>query len=100
MKCLCLGLAAVPCFVAGVVWAAEPLRDAQMDKVTAAGPFSAFSSAVAQASGKIVTASTATLASVGPVLTPTGSHVTFSIGSVLTAGLPPIIQTNLQANLP
>jgi len=66
MKRLRLGLAMVP-FLAGVAWAAEPLTDAQMDAATAG--FSAVSIADAQASGKVVATSTATLAEVAVVTT-------------------------------
>ena len=66
MKKLILGLAAVP-LLAGTALAAQPLSDQQMDAVTAG--FSAFSTADAQALGKIVATLSATVASVNVVTT-------------------------------
>lgn len=66
MKKFLLGLAAVP-LLAGTALAAQPLSDRQMDAVTAG--FSAFSTADAQALGKIVATLSATVASVNVVTT-------------------------------
>src|SRR5947209_70899 len=95
MKRLLIGFATLP-FLAGIAPAIQPtpLSDVQMDRVTAAG-FSAFAVADAQASGKVVTTSTGTVAQVGPVLTPTGLHVTISFGDALP-GVSPLILQDLQ----
>lgn len=73
MKKLILGLAAVP-LLAGTALAAQPLSDQQMDAVTAG--FSAFSTADAQALGKIVATLSATVASVNVVTTTDTSGIT------------------------
>ena len=65
-----LGLAALP-FMAGAASAAQPLSDGQMDTVTAG--FAAAATADAQALGKIVAASTATVSQVAVVTTTTGT---------------------------
>jgi hypothetical protein len=72
-----LGLAAVP-LLAGTASAAQPLSDHQMDAVTAG--FSAFSTADAQALGKIVATLSATVAAVDVVTTSTGAPVTATFG--------------------
>jgi hypothetical protein len=72
-----LGLAAVP-LLAGAASAAQPLSDRQMDAVTAG--FSAFSTADAQALGKIVATLSATVASVDVVTTSDGAPVTATFG--------------------
>ena len=77
MRKFLLALAATP-LLAGTAWAAQPLSDNQMDGVTAG--FSAFSTADAQALGKIVAALTATVASVDVVTTSTGAPVTVTFG--------------------
>lgn len=77
MKRFLLGLAAAP-LLAGSAFAAQPLSNNQMDKVTAG--FSAFSTADAQALGKIVATLTATVASVDVVTTATGAPVTATFG--------------------
>jgi len=72
-----LGLAAVP-LLASAASAGQPLTDKQMDTVTAG--FSAFSTADAQALGKIVATLTATVAAVDVVTTSTGVPVTATFG--------------------
>jgi hypothetical protein len=72
-----LGLAAVP-LLAGAASVAQPLSDRQMDAVTAG--FSAFSTADAQALGKIVATLSATVASVDVVTSSAGAPVTATFG--------------------
>jgi hypothetical protein len=72
-----LGLAAVP-LLASVASAGQPLTDKQMDTVTAG--FSAFSTADAQALGKIVATLSATVSTVDVVTTSTGAPVTATFG--------------------
>jgi len=72
-----LGLAAVP-LLAGAASAAQPLSDKQMDAVTAG--FAAFSTADAQALGKIVVTLSATVTSVDVVTTSTGAPITATFG--------------------
>jgi hypothetical protein len=72
-----LGLAAVP-LLAGAASAAQPLSDRQMDAVTAG--FSAFSTADAQALGKIVATLSATVSSVDVVTSSGGAPVTATFG--------------------
>jgi hypothetical protein len=72
-----LGLAAVP-LLAGAASAAQPLSDKQMDAVTAG--FSAFSTADAQALGKIVATLSATVATVDVVVNSVGAPVTATFG--------------------
>src|SRR5437764_12095662 len=72
-----LGLAAVP-LLAGAASAGQPLTDKQMDSVTAG--FSAFSTADAQALGKIVATLSATVSTVDVVTTSTGVPVTATFG--------------------
>jgi len=76
---LALGLAPL---MASTAMAAQPLTDNQMDGVTAG--FAAFSTADAQALGKIVASVTATVAQVSVVTTSSGDPVTAGItgGSV------------------
>jgi hypothetical protein len=64
MNKLLLGLAALP-FLAVAASAAQPLTDQQMDRVTAG--FDAFSTAEAQALGKIVATNSSTVALVSNV---------------------------------
>jgi hypothetical protein len=64
--------------LSGAAWAGQPLSDRQMDAVTAG--FSAFSTADAQALGKIVATLSATVASVDVVTTSTGAPVTATFG--------------------
>jgi hypothetical protein len=77
MNKLVLGLAAVP-LLASVASAGQPLTDKQMDTVTAG--FSAFSTADAQALGKIVATLSATVSTVDVVTTSTGAPVTATFG--------------------
>jgi hypothetical protein len=72
-----LGLAAIP-LLAGAASATQPLSDKQMDGVTAG--FAAFSTADAQALGKIVATLTATVSSVDVVTTAAGAPVTVTFG--------------------
>jgi hypothetical protein len=66
MKKFLLGLAAIP-LLAGPAFAAQPLTNNQMDLVTAG--FSAFSTADAQALGKIVATLSSTVSQVSVVTT-------------------------------
>jgi hypothetical protein len=77
MKKFLFGLAAVP-LLAGTAMAAQPLSDHQMDAVTAG--FSAFSTADAQALGKIVATLSATVANTDVVLTPAGTPMSVTFG--------------------
>jgi len=77
MRKVLLALGLVP-LMAGTAMAAQPLTDTQMDGVTAG--FAAFSTADAQALGKIVASVTATVAQV--------SVVTDSSGDPRTATVP------------
>jgi hypothetical protein len=77
MKKFLLAMVAAP-LLTGTAWAAQPLSDNQMDGVTAG--FSAFSTADAQALGKIVAVLTATVSSVDVVTTSTGVPVTATFG--------------------
>jgi hypothetical protein len=76
MRKFLLALGVVP-LMAGTALAAQPLTDSQMDGVTAG--FSAFSTADAQALGKIVASLTATVAQVN-VVTNNGAPVTATFG--------------------
>ena len=77
MKKFLLTLAVAP-LLTGTAWAAQPLSDSQMDGITAG--FSAFSTADAQALGKIVATLSATVAQVNVVTTSTGAPVTATFG--------------------
>jgi hypothetical protein len=77
MRKLLLALAVAP-LLTGPAWAGQPLTDNQMDGVTAG--FSAFSTADAQALGKIVATLTATVAAVNVVTTAEGVPVTATFG--------------------
>jgi len=77
MKKLLLALGLAP-LVAGTAMAAQPLTDNQMDGVTAG--FASFSTADAQALGKIVASVTATVAQVAVVTTSSGHPVTATYG--------------------
>jgi hypothetical protein len=77
MNKVLIGLAAMP-LLAGTAFAAQPLSDHQMDAVTAG--FAAFSTADAQALGKIVATLSATVANTDVVLSPAGTPVTVSFG--------------------
>lgn len=77
MKKFLLTLAVAP-LMTGTAWAAQPLSDSQMDGITAG--FSAFSTADAQALGKIVATLSATVAQVNVVTTSTGAPVTATFG--------------------
>jgi len=77
MRRFLLALPALPLLV-GTAMAAQPLSDNQLDGVTAG--FSAFSTADAQALGKIVATLSATVASVNVVLTSAGAPVTATFG--------------------
>jgi len=72
---LALGLAPL---MASTAMAAQPLTDNQMDGVTAG--FASFSTADAQALGKIVASVTATVAQVAVVTTSSGHPVTATYG--------------------
>jgi hypothetical protein len=73
-----LALGVVP-LMAGSAMAAQPLTDDQMDNVSAG--FAAFSTADAQALGKIVASVTATVAQVSVVTGAEGAPVTATLGS-------------------
>jgi len=77
MRKFLLALGVVP-LMAGTALAAQPLTDSQMDGVTAG--FSAFSTADAQALGKIVASLTATVAQVNVVTNNQGAPVTATFG--------------------
>lgn len=79
MRKFLLALGVAP-LMAGTAFAGQlqPLSDNQMDGVTAG--FSAFSTADAQALGKIVASLTATVAQVSVVTTSTGAPVTATFG--------------------
>jgi hypothetical protein len=77
MRKFLLALGVVP-LMAGTALAAQPLTDNQMDGVTAG--FSAFSTADAQALGKIVASLTATVAQVNVVTNNQGAPVTATFG--------------------
>ncbi|HUK08121.1 MAG TPA: hypothetical protein VLX09_09665 [Stellaceae bacterium] len=77
MKKLLLALGLAP-LMAGTAMAAQPLTDNQMDGVTAG--FASFSTADAQALGKIVASVTATVAQVAVVTTSSGHPVTATYG--------------------
>jgi hypothetical protein len=81
MRKVLLALGVAP-LMAGTAMAAQPLTDNQMDGVTAG--FAAFSTADAQALGKIVASVTATVAQVAVVTNTSGTPVTAGIpgGSV------------------
>jgi hypothetical protein len=86
VKRFLLGLAALP-FLAGAASAAEVLNNTQMDVATAG--FSAQSIADAQAFGKIVAASAATVAQVGPVTTGDQMTIGFSVAPNKWLAVPP-----------
>jgi len=81
MRKFLLALGVAP-LMAGTAMAAQPLTDNQMDGVTAG--FAAFSTADAQALGKIVASVTATVAQVSVVTNSSGDPITGGIsgGSV------------------
>ncbi|HUK07062.1 MAG TPA: hypothetical protein VLX09_04260 [Stellaceae bacterium] len=81
MRKFLLALGVAP-LMAGTAMAAQPLTDNQMDGVTAG--FAAFSTADAQALGKIVASVTSTVAQVSVVTNGSGDPVTAGIsgGSV------------------
>ena len=81
MRKFLLALGVAP-LMAGTAMAAQPLTDNQMDGVTAG--FAAFSTADAQALGKIVASVTSTVAQVAVVTNSSGDPMTASItgGSV------------------
>jgi len=77
MRKFLLALGVAP-LMAGTAMAAQPLTDNQMDGVTAG--FASFSTADAQALGKIVASVTATVAQVAVVTTSSGHPVTATYG--------------------
>jgi len=77
MRRFLLALPAIPLLV-GTALAAQPLSDDQMDVVTAG--FSAFSTADAQALGKIVATLSATVATVNVVTNSNGVPITATFG--------------------
>jgi len=81
-----LALGAAP-LVASTAMAAQPLADNEMDRVTA-GQFEAFSTADAQALGKIIVTMTATVAQVSVVTNTSGAPVTATLpGTTVTMTL-------------
>ncbi|MBV8094108.1 MAG: hypothetical protein JOY71_07575 [Acetobacteraceae bacterium] len=87
-----LGLAALP-FLAGVASAAQPLNDAQMDKVTAG--FTSLSLADAESLGQIVASQTATLSQVAYTgYTATLGETTLSLYKSLAASQSASTATN------
>ena len=78
MRKFLLALGVAP-LMAGTAMAAQPLTDNQMDGVTAG--FAAFSTADAQALGKIVASVTATVAQVSAVTNSTGEPLMATFGS-------------------
>jgi hypothetical protein len=77
MKKFLLALAVAP-LLTGTAMAAQPLSDNEMDGVTAG--FSAFSTADAQALGKIVATLTASVSMVNVVTTAEGTPITATFG--------------------
>jgi len=77
MRKFLLALGVAP-LMASTAMAAQPLTDNQMDGVTAG--FASFSTADAQALGKIVASVTATVAQVAVVTTSSGHPVTATYG--------------------
>jgi len=76
MKKFLLGLAAIPLLV-GPAFAQQPLTNSQMDAVTAG--FSAFSTADAQALGKIVATLSSSVAEVNVVTTTNAAGATIPV---------------------
>jgi hypothetical protein len=105
MNKLLAGVAALP-FLATAAYAAQPLSDNQMDRVTAG--FSAFATAGSEAQGAVIEGHTATLAEVAnfaTVLCCTVSSVpldetTLTIIKSISAATSTSSATNLPSNAP
>jgi len=100
MNKLLIGLATVP-LMSSVAFAAQPLTDNQMDKVSAG--FTAFSTSLAESYGGVTAAATANLAEVAVLRDTSGApvQVTFSEVTLSTIKLVSAAQSEATAaNLP
>jgi hypothetical protein len=79
MNKLLIGLATVP-LMSSVAFAAQPLTENQMDKVTAG--FQAFSTSLAESYGGVTATSTSNLAEVSALRDSSGALVTVTFGEV------------------